>query len=253
MMISRLFLLGVFVANSMMISATEKVDLQKFLDENLTEDIYDKETLENMRRAVMQYFVHMENVTQGTDFEPPNMKEYWANHPEYVEKYFGNSTILGPDDDEYEDVEPLSLLEVGGSQQGGCEVCIYVIQNKAQHQPFLCRGLRAPSQQQMVRTACLNSYASMHSSPQYISRCVRSPCIRFSYMFPSIHFSLSRKLVRVHPRRHVLVARESSLLDELRMPALVPGFLLGVGQAMSRACSLQLASEFVRSVALLSW
>lgn len=31
---------------------------------------------------------------------------------------------------------------------GACEVCVYVVENKEQHQPYLCRGLKDPSYQQ---------------------------------------------------------------------------------------------------------
>jgi hypothetical protein len=30
---------------------------------------------------------------------------------------------------------------------GACEVCVYVIENKEQHQPYLCRGLKDPNYQ----------------------------------------------------------------------------------------------------------
>lgn len=30
---------------------------------------------------------------------------------------------------------------------GQCEVCVYVVENKEQHQPYLCRGLKDPSYQ----------------------------------------------------------------------------------------------------------
>ena len=50
---------------------------------------------------------------------------------------------------------PASLLEVATTSKakavvGGCEVCIYVMQNKQMHQPFLCRGLKDPAYQQTV-------------------------------------------------------------------------------------------------------
>ena len=35
----------------------------------------------------------------------------------------------------------------------GCEICNYVMENKQMHQPFLCRGLKDPAQQQTVRYA----------------------------------------------------------------------------------------------------
>ena len=31
-----------------------------------------------------------------------------------------------------------------------CEVCVYVVENKQMHQPFLCRGLKDPAYQQTV-------------------------------------------------------------------------------------------------------
>ena len=36
---------------------------------------------------------------------------------------------------------------VGRESEGMCEVCTYVLQNKAQHQPYLCRGLKDPDYQ----------------------------------------------------------------------------------------------------------
>ena len=39
-----------------------------------------------------------------------------------------------------------SGLSVKGA--GGCEVCVYVVENKQMHQPFLCRGLKDPAYQQ---------------------------------------------------------------------------------------------------------
>ena len=52
-----------------------------------------------------------------------------------------------------------SLLEVASSASAkvgvsgaasGCEVCVYVVENKQMHQPFLCRGLKDPAYQQTV-------------------------------------------------------------------------------------------------------
>lgn len=34
-----------------------------------------------------------------------------------------------------------------GQLVGGCEVCVYIIENKEQHQPYLCRGLKDPIHQ----------------------------------------------------------------------------------------------------------
>lgn len=50
--------------------------------------------------------------------------------------------------------DPVSFLQTQaqvGRAQGGCEVCVYVVENKQQHQPYLCRGLRDPAYQQSVR------------------------------------------------------------------------------------------------------
>lgn len=52
-----------------------------------------------------------------------------------------------------------SLLEVASKTSAtagvtgaasGCEVCVYVVENKQMHQPFLCRGLKDPAYQQTV-------------------------------------------------------------------------------------------------------
>lgn len=36
------------------------------------------------------------------------------------------------------------------SAEGACEVCVYVLENKASAQPYLCRGLQDPQFQKMV-------------------------------------------------------------------------------------------------------
>jgi len=35
------------------------------------------------------------------------------------------------------------------SMVGSCEVCMYVVENKMQHQPYLCKGLKDPSYQEL--------------------------------------------------------------------------------------------------------
>ena len=58
----------------------------------------------------------------------------------------------------------LSLLEVAAkaraqskvSAAGGCEVCVYVVENKQMHQPFLCRGLKDPAYQQTCVTTLIS-------------------------------------------------------------------------------------------------
>ena len=61
----------------------------------------------------------------------------------------------------------LSLLEVAAQSRaqakatakgaaGGCEVCVYVVENKQMHQPFLCRGLKDPAYQQTCVTTLIS-------------------------------------------------------------------------------------------------
>jgi len=40
---------------------------------------------------------------------------------------------------------------------GQCEVCVFVVENKEQHQPYLCRGLKDPAYQ----TACVQVLESL--------------------------------------------------------------------------------------------
>merc|ERR1712028_143133 len=47
------------------------------------------------------------------------------------------------------DMAPVSPLNTAEAM-GRCEVCVYVIENKEGHQPYLCRGLRDPHYQQTV-------------------------------------------------------------------------------------------------------
>lgn len=80
-----------------------------------------------------------------------NLTKYWEDHPEYAKRLYGEIANLErmQKEDQDEEIGPVSFLEVGTkAAQSGCEVCVYVIENKEQHQPFLCRGLKAPSQQQ---------------------------------------------------------------------------------------------------------
>lgn len=61
----------------------------------------------------------------------------------------------------------MSLLEVASKSRaqaqatlkgaaGGCEVCVYVVENKQMHQPFLCRGLKDPAYQQTCVTTLIS-------------------------------------------------------------------------------------------------
>jgi hypothetical protein len=40
--------------------------------------------------------------------------------------------------------------QLGMKGASDCEVCVYVVENKQMHQPFLCRGLKDPAYQQTV-------------------------------------------------------------------------------------------------------
>jgi len=53
--------------------------------------------------------------------------------------------------------DPSGLTPAGSTPAGGedmsevgmCEVCMYVVENKAQHQPYLCKGLKDPHYQNL--------------------------------------------------------------------------------------------------------
>ena len=54
-----------------------------------------------------------------------------------------------PDGTSFLQVATKALAKVGVIANG-CEICNYVMENKQMHQPFLCRGLKDPAQQQTV-------------------------------------------------------------------------------------------------------
>lgn len=90
-----------------------------------------------------------------------SLKYYWQKYPQYasneiyhnarnktehIESLTSGWSNPNPNKDKF-----MSLLEVGAKIEnaaGGCEVCVYVVENKEQHQPFLCRGLKNPEYQQ---------------------------------------------------------------------------------------------------------
>jgi len=116
---------------------------------------------EGFAKIVEKYIAHLEelektgaDVPEVRDFEE-SMRQYWSQHPDYVEnlgwtgKTAGSKTYEGAINTT--DPNVLNLVEVGSKvsvPQGGCEVCVYVLENKEQHQPFLCRGLKSPAYQQ---------------------------------------------------------------------------------------------------------
>jgi len=99
-----------------------------------------------------------------------SMQAYWEQYPEYATAVLGrivaaeNAGVDGGDGEVEgllsevhknvaESADPSSFLEVSAGVNvrkpaGGCEVCVYVVENKEQHQPFLCRGLKPPQYQQ---------------------------------------------------------------------------------------------------------
>lgn len=85
---------------------------------------------------------------------------YWKQFPEYANRHIAGgdgSDDTGSASAVTSAVSPAlsSFVEVASQTSvvakkaaGGCEVCVYVVENKEQHQPFLCRGLKPPQYQQ---------------------------------------------------------------------------------------------------------
>lgn len=69
-----------------------------------------------------------------------------AQYERLLHKYGYNATRA-----EVEAALGTSFLQVQAKEAGGCEVCMYVIENKQHHQPYLCRGIKDPAYQQTVR------------------------------------------------------------------------------------------------------
>jgi len=103
---------------------------------------------------------------EGVEDSTFNLTKYWEDHPEYAKRLYGEiANLERMQKEQEEDDGAVSFLEVGTKgAQSGCEVCVYVIENKEQHQPFLCRGLKAPSQQQTVRRFSLSLSLSLSLS-----------------------------------------------------------------------------------------
>jgi len=114
--------------------------ISKYAGKSASENLLDDAKIQRLL-AMYSDFLAAQNTTQGApDFD---MSKYWEEHPEYALEMFGINQNSKKDNN------TMSLLQVGtGKAQSACEVCVYVIENKEQHQPFLCRGLKAPSQQQ---------------------------------------------------------------------------------------------------------
>lgn len=94
-----------------------------------------------------------------------------------------------------------SLLEVVATSQSSaaagvtgaaasCEVCVYVVENKQMHQPFLCRGLKDPAYQQSVSTCCGMSVSLL---PLFLFVCMYLlPLLPFLSLCSCTHFFLLR-------------------------------------------------------------
>jgi len=105
-----------------------------------------------VERLLAKYSDFLSKQNSTGDMPDSDVSKYWAEHAEYALKTFGLTQDVKTDNS-----SAMSLLQVGtGKAQSACEVCVYVIENKEQHQPFLCRGLKAPSQQQTC-VSCLVS------------------------------------------------------------------------------------------------
>eukprot|EP00742_Colponemidia_sp_Colp-10_P000534 GILJ01000582.1.p1 GENE.GILJ01000582.1~~GILJ01000582.1.p1 ORF type:complete len:348 (+),score=44.36 GILJ01000582.1:71-1045(+) len=67
---------------------------------------------------------------------------------------FSNTDGNGDSQNNSSMIPPSSFMELSSSMSasgtpGRCEVCVYVIENKEQHQHYLCRGLKDPAYQQI--------------------------------------------------------------------------------------------------------
>jgi hypothetical protein len=82
---------------------------------------------------------------------------------------------------------PAGTTPAGGedlSEVGLCEVCMYVLENKMQHQPYLCKGLKDPHYQNIcVQVSCIDKQrpSSLHTPPSSASAAAvdsaLSPCL----------------------------------------------------------------------------
>ena len=65
--------------------------------------------------------------------------------------------------------DAISFVEASAKAESDCEVCVYVMENKEQHQPYLCRGLKTPSQQQAVSMMPLSNLCFFYFTLTYLS------------------------------------------------------------------------------------
>ena len=140
---------------TLMSSAIAQLVIPEFSSENV--DSMDQRKFADLVKRYGEVLDRAGGV-EGVEESSFNLTKYWEDHPEYAKRLYGEIANLERMQKEQNnnDDGALSFLEVSSkAAQSGCEVCVYVIENKEQHQPFLCRGLKAPSQQQTVRSFSL--------------------------------------------------------------------------------------------------
>lgn len=140
---------------TLMSSAIAQLVIPEFSSENV--DSMDQRKFADLVKRYGEVLDRAGGV-EGVEESSLNLTKYWEDHPEYAKRLYGEIANLERMQKEQNnnDDGALSFLEVSSkAAQSGCEVCVYVIENKEQHQPFLCRGLKAPSQQQTVRSFSL--------------------------------------------------------------------------------------------------
>ena len=83
----------------------------------------------------------------------------------------------------------------------GCEICNYVMENKQMHQPFLCRGLKDPAQQQTVRIALPSTPPSFSVLPRFFHVYWLVIFFLFSCLYACSYPSLRPALAHILPPR----------------------------------------------------
>ena len=109
------------------------------------------------------------------------MTEYYKNHSHFEEimtasKSESTEQKTGEDGDFIPEMvsdelmaDAISFVEASAKAESDCEVCVYVMENKEQHQPYLCRGLKTPSQQQAVSMMSLSNLCFFYFTLTYLS------------------------------------------------------------------------------------
>lgn len=150
-----LWLMGVAALMSVVAESDVERDHEKLVRKYLGEEEKTLRDAPELAKLIRDYGATLTEEGENERSETFNLTEYWNKYPEYAEKLFGE-VVAAAEVERREDASSVtSFLQVGS--QSPCEVCIYVIENKEQHQPFLCRGLKDPAQQQ----GCVSVLVSM--------------------------------------------------------------------------------------------